>query len=318
MTGISRRNLLKGAAFSAAGVAALGLAGCAPQTEATKADAALAETGETAKHTWEVKPEPIAADQISQTVDTEVLVIGGGYSGSCCALSAAENGAKVILVEKDAVLNGHGVGGTGAIASRALDDLGLKFDKSLEMERWVSTCGNRCRESLVGKWFRESERCMNWFLDMAEANGANCMVTVGSNSTVHPEIACYHFMSGGPIFEEHTMADFVEYMFEAEALKAGAEFVYEMPAVQLVQDEPGKVTGAICQNKSGEYVQYNASKGVVLATGDISYNDEYIDAFAPVANRVFTRLCSDQGNVGDGHNMAAWAGAPSRKAPGRP
>lgn len=236
MTGISRRNLLKGAAFSAAGVAALGLAGCAPQTEATKAEAGLAETGETAKHTWEVKPEPIAADQISQTVDTEVLVIGGGYSGSCCALSAAQNGAKTILVEKDAVLNGHGVGGTGAIASRALDDLGLKFDKSLEMERWVSTCGNRCRESLVGKWFRESERCMNWFLDMAEANGANCMVTVGSNSTVHPEIACYHFMSGGPIFEEHTMADFVEYMFEAEALKAGAEFVYEMPAVQLVQD----------------------------------------------------------------------------------
>ena len=200
------------------------------------------------------------------------------------------------------------MGGTGAIASRALDDLGLKFDKSLEMERWVSTCGNRCRESLVGKWFRESERCMNWFLDMAEANGAKCMVTVGSNSTVHPEIACYHFMTGGPIFEEHTMADFVEYMFEAEALKAGAEFVYEMPAVQLVQDESGKVTGAICQNKSGEYVQYNASKGVVLATGDISYNDEYIEAFAPVANRVFTRLCSDQGNVGDGHNMAAWAG----------
>ena len=108
MTGISRRNLLKGAAFSAAGVAALGLAGCAPQTEATKAEAGLAETGETAKHTWEVKPEPIAADQISQTVDTEVLVIGGGYSGSCCALSAAQNGAKTILVEKDAVLNGHG------------------------------------------------------------------------------------------------------------------------------------------------------------------------------------------------------------------
>ena len=315
MTGISRRNLLKGAAFSAAGVAALGLAGCAPQTEATKAEAGLAETGETAKHTWEVKPEPIAADQISQTVDTEVLVIGGGYSGSCCALSAAQNGAKTILVEKDAVLNGHGVGGTGAIASRALDDLGLKFDKSLEMECWVSTCGNRCRESLVGKWFRESERCMNWFLDMAEANGANCMVTVGSNSTVHPEIACYHFMSGGPIFEEHTMADFVEYMFEAEALKAGAEFVYEMPAVQLVQDESGKVTGAICQNKSGEYVQYNASKGVVLATGDISYNDEYIDAFAPVANRVFTRLCSDQGNVGDGHNMAAWAGGAFQEGP---
>ncbi|MFR5828242.1 MAG: hypothetical protein ACLUE1_03855 [Adlercreutzia equolifaciens] len=44
-----------------------------------------------------------------------MLVIGGSFSGSCCALSAAQNGAKTILV-KDAVLNGHGVGGTGAIA----------------------------------------------------------------------------------------------------------------------------------------------------------------------------------------------------------
>ena len=48
------------------------------------------------------------------------------------------------------------------------------------MERWVSTCGNRCRESLVAKWFRESERCMNWLLDLAESDGAKCMVTVGS------------------------------------------------------------------------------------------------------------------------------------------
>ncbi len=227
MTGISRRNLLKGAAFSAAGVAALGLAGCAPQTEATKGRRGAGRNWRDRQaNTWEVKPEPIAADQISQTVDTEVLVIGGGYSGTCCALSAAENGAKVILVEKDAVLNGHGVGGTGAIASRALDDLGLEVRQS--PWRWSAGCppaATAAASRSSAKWFRESERCMNWLLDMAEANGAKCMVTVGSNSTVHPEIACYHFMSGGPIFEEHTMADFVEYMFEGRALKAGAEFV---------------------------------------------------------------------------------------------
>ena len=101
MTGISRRNLLKGAAFSAAGVAALGLAGCAPQTEATKAEAGLAETGETAKHTWEVKPEPIAADQISQTVDTEVLVIGGGDGGCVRELCRYKHIEHIDLVEID-------------------------------------------------------------------------------------------------------------------------------------------------------------------------------------------------------------------------
>ena len=68
---------------------------------------------------------------------------------------------------------------------------------------------------------------------------------------------------GGPLFEEHSMADAVEYMFMEEAQAAGAEFVFEMPAVQLVQDESGAVTGAICQNADGQYVQYNASKGVV-------------------------------------------------------
>ncbi|MBC5585098.1 FAD-dependent oxidoreductase [Eggerthella guodeyinii] len=315
-TGISRRSLLKGAALSAAGVAALGVMGCSPQASGASDDAAASGAAtEGAKHTWEVKPDPIAADKIKETVDTDVLVIGGGYSGTCCALSAAENGAKVILVEKDAMLNGHGVGGTGAIGSRELDKLDISFDKSIEMERWVSTCGNRCRESLVAKWFRESERCMNWFLDLAESNGATCMVTVGSRSTVHPEIDCYHMIMGGDIFEQHTMADFVEYLFESEALKNGAQFVYEMPAVQLVQDDSGKVTGAVCENKDGEYVQYNASKGVVLATGDVSYNDEYLEEFAPIAFKVMTRLCSDQGNVGDGHNMAAWAGGAFQAAP---
>lgn len=314
--GISRRSLLKGAALSAASVAALGMIGCAPKEAGSADDAkAGAAGGADGKHTWEVKPEPIPADKVKETVDTEVLVIGGGYSGTCCALAAAEGGAKVTLVEKDAMLNGHGVGGTGAIASRELDKLGISFDKAVEMERWVSTCGNRCRESLVAKWFRESERCMNWFLDLAEKNGAKCMVTVGSRSAVHPEIDCYHMIFGGEIFEQHTMADFVEYLFESEAKQHGAEFVYEMPAVQLVQDDAGKVTGAICQNKDGDYVQYNAPKGVVLATGDVSYNDEYLDEFAPIAKKVMTRLCSDQGNVGDGHNMAAWAGGAFQDGP---
>ena len=311
--GMSRRNFLAGAAMAGIAAAGAGLGGCAPKTAEEGEESPSPAKSSDKKHTWEQAPDPIT--DIVKDVDTEVLVIGGGYSGTCCALSAGENGAKVILVEKDAVLNGHGVGGTGAVGSRALDELGISFDLPVEMERWVSTCGNRCRESLVAKWFRESERCMNWLLDLAEKNGATCMVTVGSRSIVHPEIDCYHMVSGGPLFEQHTVADFVEYMFEAEAKATGnVEFVYESPAVQLVQDASGKVTGAVCKAKDG-YVQYNATKGVVLATGDVSYNDEYLDEFAPIAKKVMARLCADKGNVGDGHNMAAWVGGSFQAAP---
>ncbi len=315
--GISRRNLLKGAALSAAGVAALGaVAGCAPQSSSTSGSTTTTSNTGSAAHTWEVAPEPIT--DIASTVDTEVLIIGGGYSGTCCGLNAAQNGTKVTLVEKSNIVNGHGVGGTGAIASRALDELNISFEKPIEMERWVSTCGNRCRESLVAKWFRESERCMNWLLDLAASDGAGYMVSVGSNSTVHPEIDCYHMIFGGQTGaddERVNIANYIEHLFVAKAEETGNfEIVYESPAVQLVTDDSGAVTGAICETDDG-YVQYNASKGVVLATGDVSYNDEYINEFAPIANKVMTRLCSAQGNTGDGHNMAAWVGGAFQDAP---
>lgn len=310
--GISRRALLKGAGISAAGVAALGMFGCAPSSSAESSESASGDSA--AKHTWEMPPEPIA--DIAETVDTEVLIIGAGYSGTCCALSAAENGAKVILVEKDNVPNGHGVGGTGTAGSKMITAAGVEINKPIEMERWVATCGSRCRESLVAKFFRESERCADWFIDLTAEDGATQMVTVGSNSIVHPEAACYHWIFGGKTAADvATMATYYEYLFIDRAEKTGnAQIVYNSPAVQLVTDESGAVTGAICETEDG-YVQYNASKGVVLATGDISYNEEYIDEFAPVAHRVMTRLCSDQGNTGDGHNMAAWVGAAFQEGP---
>ena len=304
MSSISRRDLLKNAAAGSAAVAALGMAGVASADEAAPA---------AGQHSWEVKPEPIT--EVSETVDCDVLIIGGGYSGCSCACNAAQNGLNTVLVEKDDVLNGHGVGGTGAIKSRVMDENGVVLDKPIEMERWVATCGNRCNEKIVGKFFRESERCMNWLLDLGEEYGMSCMLTVGSNSTVHPEASCYHMLFGGDFYDQYGFAKAVEYMLADAAEKAGAQIVFNMPAVQLVQDESGAVTGAICQNADGDYVQYNAAKGVVLATGDVSWNDEYLEEFAPIALQVKSRLCGDLGNVGDGHNMAAWAGAAFQPAP---
>ena len=94
------------------------------------------------------------------------------------------------------------------------------------------------------RWTPESNMAVQ------EALGADIAMQL-DQCTPYPACLLYtsHMISGGEIFEQHTMADFVEYLFESEAKQHGAEFVYEMPAVQLVQDDAGKVTGAICQNK---------------------------------------------------------------------
>lgn len=313
MDAITRRTLLRDAALGSAAVAALGAS--AQASLASEAADSKDSSGATGQHTWDVKPDPIDEADISETVDTEVLIIGGGYSGCACACNAAANGADVILVEKDDVLNGHGVGGTGAVKSRVMDENGIVLDKPIEMERWVATCGNRCNEKIVGKFFRESERCMNWLLDLGEEYGMDCMLTVGSNLAVHPEASDYHMLYGGDFYDKYGYAKAVEYMLADKAEQNGAQIVYNMPAVQLVQEDDGSISGAICQDADGNYVRYNASKGVVLATGDISWSDEYLEEFAPIALKVKSRLCGDLGNVGDGHSMAHWVGAKFQDAP---
>ncbi len=317
---ISRRDFLKGAVAGAASVAATSvLSACAttecPEAEKVECPTTEGTTTTTTGHCWEVKPAAIADSEIVKTVDTDVLVIGGGYSGCTTAASAAENGLKVILVEKDETLHGNGVGGTGAIASRILDQAGIKLDKVDAQKRWVKTCGGRCRESLVAKLIRESERCMNWLLDIAEPDGCGVLVTQNhSNDPVHKEDQTYHMLYGGTTFDEVGMATLTPHLMRKHAEKYGAEFIYNSPAEQLVQDASGKVTGAICKTSEG-YVKYNASKGVVLATGDISYNQEMMDYFAPIGNEVYMKLNGAMTDTGDGHCMASWAGAALQDGP---
>ena len=307
MSKISRRDFLKG---TVAGAAALSLTGLGMGRVA-----AHAEEEAPAKHSWEVKPDPIPESEIVKTVDTEILVIGGGYSGCCTAARASELGAKVILVEKSDTLHGNGVGGTGAVASKVLDAAGLTLDKVDSQKRWVKTCGGRCRESLVAKFHNWSEEAMNWMIDIAEADGAQALISENhSNDIVHKEDRTYHMFVGGETFGEFGMATFAPHLFRKFAEAHGAEFVYNSPAEQLVQDESGAVIGAVCKTDEG-YVKYNASKGVVLATGDISFDNEMLEYFAPIGLKVMARLNGAVGDTGDGHKMGMWAGGAVQDGP---
>ena len=102
---------------------------CIDQAKGIVNEVAEASAATGGLHSWEVKPDPIPDSEIVETVDTEILIIGGGYAGCCTAARASELGAKVILVEKTDTLHGNGVGGTGAVASKALDEFDLKLDK---------------------------------------------------------------------------------------------------------------------------------------------------------------------------------------------
>ncbi len=288
---------------------------CIDQAKGIVNEVAEAPAAASALHSWEVKPDPIPDSDIVETVETEILVIGGGYAGCATAARASELGAKVILVEKSDTLHGNGVGGTGAVASKALDEFDLKLDKVDSQKRWVKTCGGRCRESLVAKFHNVSEEAMNWMIDIAAATGAKAMISENhSNDPVHKEDRTYHMFVGGSVAEEFGYAVFAPHLFRLHAESNGAQFVYNSPAEQLVQDESGAVIGAVCKTNAG-YVKYIASKGVVLATGDISFNEEMMEYFAPIGNKVLAKLNGAMGDTGDGINMACWVGAAVQDGP---
>ena len=89
------------------------------------------------------------------------------------------------------------------------------------------------------------------------------------------------------------------------AEQQGMEIFYETPALQLVQDESGAVTGVIAEGSDGN-ILFNAAKGVIVATGDYENDDEMMAYYEPAMSNIYRK---EQKKTGDGQKMMVWAGA---------
>ena len=310
MKGISRRSFLTGSAVLGGAAALAGLAGCSPAPK----EAPLAETG-AAEEDWLGEAPALTEADCDNVVDTDVVVIGSAVSGSLSAFGALENGAQVVVLERNKIF--HYGGNQGSFLNSEFQKQSGKpvYDPKEIVYHIVGNTANRCDIRQWRAWADRSGELVDTLIEKV-LTPAGIPFTC-SPAPDEPELWLNRVFDINVVLGDPTKDNYKEFLAGMHAYLAdnGADIRYNTKAEVLVQDESGRVTGAICQSKDGSYVQYNASKGVVLATGDISYNDEYINEFAPVANRVFTRLCSDQGNVGDGHNMAAWAGGAFQEGP---
>lgn len=316
--GITRRGFVTGAAAAGALAAAAGLIGCAPQSGPSEGSDAGIDAGVSAGgHSWDVKPDPIPESDIAETIDVEVLVIGAGNAGVAAACSSVEKGLKVAVLEKTATVNGRG-GGMGACNSRLNKKLGFEIEPVAAQYRWNRTCGNRNNERLVTQWFENSGPAMDWLLDKADQYGATYTLYAGySRSEILPEEPDFHTFQAGSFAVPEEAGYFVPAaLLYQSCLDQGVEFFFEHTAEQLVQDSGGKVTGAVAKSPDGTYKQFNASKGVVLATGDISGDQEMREAyFEPLFVNMRSDYTPQGANTGDGHKMGMWAGGVMQDGP---
>ena len=252
------------------------------------------------------EPE-IADSEIVETLDTEVLVVGGGTGGLFAACSAGENGAKTLVIDK---LTSGGVrDDLGAIDSRYQKEWGTKIDKFDYITEMTKTAAGRLDQRLVKLWAEESGEAIDWYGDRLAERGVELWHEAGGDDEGSRYI---HFATGhSPKWEgsddgEGNQLNGAKVLTDY-ALTLGVEFRYNTPMVKLIK-ENRRVTGAIAENEDGGYVRINASKGVIVATGGYSLNYDMLEALQPENLAIVGLNGSIPGATGDGIKACIWAG----------
>ena len=343
--GFSRRDFLKFGAVGAAGAAAAGIVGCSPSGGSSgdgvassasssgvvnSSDAVIKLTDAMPKWSFMVPPAPIPDDQISETIENDIIVVGGGMAGFTTAVSAAEQGAKVTLFSAASAPISRG-GSNYAKNSKVMEQLGIEpFDP-------VPFYYNEMRAASFAvdqrKWMRgynESEEAMNWMIDIAHESGLEVIMERDNTFDHGPNYAHAFSTEGNSAMVSTGQQGAVEAL-EAKAKGYGVEIIYDTKAEQLIREDEGKgrVVGVVASKMGdGSYVRFVAKQAVVLATGDYSTDKEMLACYCPEALKYvgFEQVETDyntslrMGGIygGDGQKMGLWAGAAWQHASAAP
>lgn len=306
MKSLTRREFLKSAAVGATSVAGIGMMGaCAPKVGAPEVEAGDVATSGSCipgKYSWETAPDPIPDSEINQTLDTEVLIIGFGASGINAALRAAELGAKVTVLQKNIswYCPGFMVGGLG---SRQQREAGYEPDLEEIAKLFQLFNGNKTEPALLKLWLYNSGKVMDWMEAYGDAAGKPLHWVGADKEYVEDDDLFGREYATNHMWFYPTIAE----VLVAECVKKGVDIHYSTPAVQLIRKDGGRVTGAVAKDAEGNYIQVNASKGVILAAGDYASNPEMVEKYCPQAVGIKCSYASGD-NTGDGQLMGMWVG----------
>jgi len=320
---LSRRGFLGlgGVAAVTAVTAAAALTGCGPETAGTGGSDAPTGGGDAPAsnapdygNTIAVTT-PIEEADIKETIEVDIVVIGGGISGAVAAATATEAGKNVAVLQKAEVAVSNG-SGAAAWNSKVQQELGADFDPWQAAIEWTRQGENRADLDLLKTWIYNSGSTMDWAMALTnDIEGVGPVFAGGNIGMEYPDAFnfCYptvHAWMGqmGPLAQ--WLLDYAEGL-------GNAKVYYSTPAVQLVRDNnnTGRVSAVIGKNEAGEYSKFTAKEGVILAAGDYGNNPVLRAKYLPHAEGLKSAYMRPDINTGDGQVMSELIGGFIQLAP---
>ena len=319
-SGLSRRSFLKGAGITALGATAAGaLAGCGNGYAVDAAAApANARVGETGTPSWLGSAPEVPEADIVETLDVEVLVVGCRTGGLPAIISAAENGARVLGIDRvSKVANPReDIGAIDSALQKAsfAEYPQFEIDKMEAVEDIVRYANGFISYDLVKLWANESGPMLDWITGIVERDGRMVMNFEGSIGTTGQGARDKAWATGHSPAKTALSKDDKSFSFGVSlmeyAQEKGAEFRWNTELVKCEQDGSGRVTGVIARDVNDRhYLRINASKGVNLSTGGYCNILEMMEARQPWNQALRIAAPGKGGNpTGDGIKAALWAG----------
>ena len=286
-----------------------------------------------------------AAAAEDRAVDTDIVIVGAGGAGMTAAITAAEAGKNVVIVESQAMVGGNSVratGGMNAADTPAQDE--NEFAESAGVEKTLETAasewaGNETitalADTVAGQWAEYQANPVGYFdsvelmeLDtligghgtndpaLVEALCSNSADAIAWLSEQGIELTSVSSFGGASVKRIHRPVDsegktisvgsYMIPLLQAKCEELGVEFIMNTTANEILTDANGAAVGIAATDKNGAAVTVNA-KAVILATGGFGANLDMVVEYKPELAGFMTTNAA--GAQGQGIDMAVAIGA---------
>ena len=266
---------------------------------------------------WLGKEPDIDEAAITETVDTDILIVGAGNGGMFAAAYAAANGLNFRVIEQNANVQDtrHWY---GAIDSAAAKEAGEKpADRAKLLSEISRYASGKCDQRVVKTWINESAAMHDFMRSILEDKyGWTCDFTSGAEAAWPAENAEHNTDYLFPVQEHNYMASesasglprnelLLQYIQEL-----GYDVDFKTSLAKLEKNSDGRITGIIAQSTEDDhFIRYNANKGVLLACGGFPGNPYMMEQLDPLGTSVTTACSYSPSDKGYGIRAAMWAGA---------